>query len=206
MELSAAKACVWKDKNPTYSHQYLLPVVSAIGCKLNPTRVLDVGTGNGTALPTWQKQGWRICAVEPDRAGYEIASTCEFADVRQLGVGDALPAEWRNVFDLVICLEVVEHLFNPHLLVKTADEALKTGGYALVSTPYHGYFKNLALSLMDKWDFHHHPGTLGGHIKFWSKPTLKALFQQGGFEAVSFHGAGRLPYLWNSMIWVFRKA
>jgi 2-polyprenyl-3-methyl-5-hydroxy-6-metoxy-1,4-benzoquinol methylase len=205
MEISTAKACVWTNKQPTYSHQYLLPVVAPLGCSLNPKRVLDVGTGNGTALPTWLDQGWQVCAMEPDSGGYKIAKTYEGVDVRQLGVGDALPPEWQNAFDLVICLEVVEHLFNPHLLVQTAHEALKTGGYALVSTPYHGYLKNLALSLMDKWDFHHHPGTLGGHIKFWSKPTLKALFESGGFDAVSFHGAGRLPYLWNSMIWVFRK-
>jgi len=144
--------------------------------------------------------------MEPDRGGYEIARSYETATVRQLGVGDALPPEWCEAFDLVLSLEVVEHLFDPYQLVKTALDALKPGGHAIISTPYHGYLKNLALSVLDKWDFHHHPGLVGGHIKFWSKPTMKALFERGGFKAVSFHGAGRLPYLWNSMVWVFQKA
>jgi 2-polyprenyl-3-methyl-5-hydroxy-6-metoxy-1,4-benzoquinol methylase len=205
VNISTAKACVWRDKNPTYSHQYLLPLVASLGSRLAPGKVLDVGTGNGTALPTWLQQGWEVCAIEPDKEGYEIARSFEGTQVRQLGVGDPLPTEWVGAFDLVICLEVVEHLFDPHQLVKTAQEALKTGGYALISTPYHGYLKNLALSVVDKWDFHHHPDVVGGHIKFWSKPTLKALFEKGGFKAVSFHGAGRLPYLWNSMVWVFQK-
>ena len=143
--------------------------------------------------------------MEPDVEGYTIAKTVEGIDVRQLGVGEELPEEWRNAFDTVICMEVVEHLFDPHLLVQTANEALRDGGHAIISTPYHGYLKNLALSVVDKWDFHHHPLRVGGHIKFWSKPTLKALFEKGGFKAVSFHGAGRLPYLWNSMVWVFQK-
>jgi 2-polyprenyl-3-methyl-5-hydroxy-6-metoxy-1,4-benzoquinol methylase len=143
--------------------------------------------------------------MEPDLEGYRIAKDVAEADVRQLGVGDPLPQEWRHAFDLVISMEVVEHLFDPHLLVQTANEALRDGGYAIISTPYHGYLKNLALSVVDKWDFHHHPLRVGGHIKFWSKPTLKALFEKGGFKAVSFHGAGRLPYLWNSMVWVFQK-
>lgn len=206
MNFSTARACVWTDKNPTYSHSYLLPLVTSLGRSLKPVKVLDVGTGNGSALPTWLQQGWQVCAMEPDRGGYELARSYENVTVRQLGVGDALPPEWCEAFDLVLCLEVVEHLFDPYALVKTALEALRPGGHAIVSTPYHGYLKNLALSVLDKWDFHHHPGQIGGHIKFWSKPTLRALFEKGGFKAVSFHGAGRLPYLWNSMVWVFQKS
>jgi 2-polyprenyl-6-hydroxyphenyl methylase/3-demethylubiquinone-9 3-methyltransferase len=204
---STPKATDWKryNKNPTNSHQYLLPLVASLGRRLAPRKVLDIGTGNGASLPTWLEQGWKVCATEPDREGYEIARSFEGVDVRQLGVGDLLPAEWRNAFDLVICLEVVEHLFDPHQLVKVSRDTLKPGGYAIISTPYHGYVKNLALSLVDKWDFHHHPDVAGGHIKFWSKPTLKALFEKNGFKAVSFHGAGRLPHLWKSMVWVFLR-
>ena len=150
------------------------------------------------------------CRLGSSRAGRfaqwsPIAKTVEEVDVRQLGVGEELPAQWRNAFDTVICMEVVEHLFDPHQLVNTTRYALQDDGYAIISTPYHGYLKNLALSLVDKWDFHHHPLRVGGHIKFWSKATLRTLFEKGGFKAVSFHGAGRLPYLWNSMVWVFQK-
>ena len=107
--------------------------------------------------------------------------------------------------DLIICLEVVEHLFNPQLLVETARNVLKPGGHVIISTPYHGYLKNLALALFNKWDFHHHPERVGGHIKFWSSSTLRSLFEKDSFRAVQFRGAGRAPYLWNSMIWVFQK-
>jgi 2-polyprenyl-3-methyl-5-hydroxy-6-metoxy-1,4-benzoquinol methylase len=199
------KACDWKTMRPTYSQAYLLPLIVRLGKPLAPQAVLDVGTGNGAALPTWVAQGWKVCAIEPDREGCELARGVQGADVRQLGVGNPLPYEWQSTFDLVISMEVVEHLFDPHLLVKTVQDALKPGGHVIVTTPYHGYLKNLALSVVDKWDFHHHPLRVGGHIKFWSKPTLKALFEKGGFKAVSFHGAGRLPYLWNSMVWVFQK-
>jgi len=196
----------WKTLAQPYNYSYLAPLVCALGQRLGARRVLDIGAGNGYALPTWIKQGWTVCAMEPDAEGYKIAKTAKGADVRQLGVGEELPGEWRNAFDTVICMEVVEHLFDPHQLVKTTCDALQGDGYAIISTPYHGYLKNLALSLADKWDFHHHPLRVGGHIKFWSKPTLRALFEKGGFKAVSFHGAGRLPYLWNSMVWVFQKS
>jgi hypothetical protein len=40
----------------------------------------------------------------------------------------------------------------------------------------------------------------GGHIKFWSKKTLSELLKREGFEVIDFHGVGRLPYLWKSMV------
>lgn len=111
----------------------------------------------------------------------------------------------EHVFDAAISTEVVEHLFAPHLLPRFAREALRPAGYLIVSTPYHGYVKNLVLSMLDKWDFHHGPLWHGGHIKFWSRRTLSLLLEQNGFKVVEFHGVGRLPFLWKSMILVARK-
>lgn len=53
METYTAKACGWTSKQPTYSHQCLLPVVAPLGRSFNPTGVLDVGAANATALPMW---------------------------------------------------------------------------------------------------------------------------------------------------------
>lgn len=81
---------------------------------------------------------------------------------------------------------------------------LKPGGVLIVSTPYHGYLKNLALSLADKWDDHHTPFWDGGHIKFWSRRTLSEFLRREGFEVLGFHDVGRLPFLWKSVILVGR--
>jgi 2-polyprenyl-6-hydroxyphenyl methylase/3-demethylubiquinone-9 3-methyltransferase len=65
--------------------------------------------------------------------------------------------------------------------------------------------KNLALSIAGAWDAHHHPLVDGGHIKFWSRRTLAQLLSDEGFEEVAFQGAGRLPFLWKSMILMARR-
>jgi hypothetical protein len=85
-----------------------------------------------------------------------------------------------------------------------ARKLLPVGGYLVISTPYHGYLKNIALSIFNKWDKHHTVLWHGGHIKFWSRKTLTQLLQDNGFEVVGFVGAGRFPYLWKSMILVAR--
>ena len=53
---------------------------------------------------------------------------------------------------------------------------------------------------MNKWDDHHTVLWDDGHIKFWSKKTLTKLLEEFGFTVTNFKGAGRLPYLWKSMV------
>jgi 2-polyprenyl-6-hydroxyphenyl methylase/3-demethylubiquinone-9 3-methyltransferase len=101
----------------------------------------------------------------------------------------------------VLCMEVIEHVYFPHRLARTLFELCDPGALAIVSTPYHGYCKNLALSLVPgAWDRHHHPLSDHGHIKFWSERTLRSLLLQAGFTAVRFKRAGRIPALAKSLI------
>jgi hypothetical protein len=75
----------------------------------------------------------------------------------------------------------------------------------VITTPYHGYWKNLALAVSGKLEGHFTALWDGGHIKFWSRRTLTRLLTDEGFEVTGFSGAGRIPYLWKSMILVARK-
>lgn len=194
----------WTSDGAEQSHSYLLPATIRLLKKHDVQSLLDIGTGNGSNIPAWQASNIRVAAMEPDEEGFNFARQYKGADVRKFGVGEPIPTEWEEAFDAVISLEVVEHLFDPIELVKTSKQTLKKGGIAIISTPYHGYWKNLALALADKWDHHHHPIKTGGHIKFWTRRSLSDLFTNQGFKEVSFEGVGRLPYLWKSMIMVFR--
>jgi len=195
----------WKSDQENPSNAYLIePVLHALE-KYQCKSMLDIGTGNGATIPIWLSQNLKVAAMEPDEEGFSFSKKHTGADVRQLGVQDELPVEWHSAFDAVVSLEVIEHLFNPYQLRDAISLLLRKGGVAIVSTPYHGYFKNLALAIAGKWDFHHHPERVGGHIKFWSKKTLISMFVKGGFKLLSVQGAGRMPLLWKSMILVFEK-
>jgi hypothetical protein len=78
--------------------------------------------------------------------------------------------------------------------------ATSPGGKFICTTPYHGYLKNLAISLAGGWDKHADPLFDGGHIKLFSRRTLSALMAEAGFRKLEFRGAGRYPYFWKSMI------
>ena len=42
----------------------------------------------------------------------------------------------------------------------------------------------------------------GGHIKFFGRRTLGQLLEAEGFRVEAFHGVGRMPYLWKSMLMI----
>ena len=126
-------------------------------------------------------------------------------DLRLGSAYDDLAADFGQ-WPFVLCLEVVEHVYFPHRLARTLSELCEPGGLAIVSTPYHGYWKNLALSLVPgAWDRHHHPLSDHGHIKFWSIPTLGALLSSAGFREISFMRVGRIGLLAKAMIAVAGK-
>src|SRR5690606_31358887 len=106
-------------------------------------------------------------------------------------------------FDTIISTEVIEHLYDPRAFIDFCVNILRknnNGGQLILSTPYHGYIKNLCLAIAGKWDSHANPLWDGGHIKLWSRKTLTQLLEEKGFEVTAFKGCGRLPYLWKSML------
>lgn len=205
MEPQIAQKYGWKRSSAEKSHSYLIPSVLDLLELETGSAVLDIGTGNGSTLPIWLGEGWHVSGMEPDEEGFNFASNWSEVDLKKIGVEDPIPEEWVERFDGAVSLEVVEHLFNPAALAKFAFDCLKPGGAFVISTPYHGYLKNLALAVFGKWDFHHHPNRVGGHIKFWSKNTLTKLLVDAGFVNIRFTGSGRIPLLWKSMVLVANK-
>ncbi len=193
----------WITAEPRCSAAYLTPGVIALAGSVGAgTRVLDIGCGNGAMAGEFLKLGCTVVGIDASEAGIDVARrTYPGATfVRAEIIDDILPILGQPPFDLVISTEVVEHLYNPHAWARCAFNALRPGGRLVCSTPYHGYLKNLAISIFNGWDRHNEPLQTGGHIKFFSRATLSALLEGAGFVDLRFRGAGRTASLWMSMI------
>ena len=191
------------------SSHYLLPVVAELLKDLPPNAIIaDLGCGNGSFLGQLQGHGFELHGFEMSQSGLAEAVKAypairfEYADLTV----DLTSHELAGKCDVVISTEVVEHVFLPRLYAKNCHHFVKPGGLLIISTPYHGYLKNLVMALFAKLDAHFTALWDYGHIKFWSKRTLTLLLEEAGFEVLRFFGAGRVPYLWKSMILVARKS
>jgi 2-polyprenyl-3-methyl-5-hydroxy-6-metoxy-1,4-benzoquinol methylase len=193
----------WTSAAGPTSCGYIAPRVISVLQSLQVKRVLDLGSGNGALCGQLATRGFDVCGVDFDQQGVDLARTkYPQAAFHRFGVQDD-PRELLSLeepFDAVVSTEVIEHLYSPHHLPAFARGVLRQGGKLLVTTPYHGYLKNVAISLAGKWDHHHTALWHGGHIKFWSRKTLGQLLAAEGFSIEEFSGVGRLPYLWKSMV------
>jgi 2-polyprenyl-3-methyl-5-hydroxy-6-metoxy-1,4-benzoquinol methylase len=199
----------WASAQPTCAHAYLMPSVRQILAdgltKGRAKRVFDLGCGNGATARALAAEGWEVAGVDPSQEGIAHARASGL-DLHLGSAYDDLAAAFGQ-WPFVLCLEVVEHVYFPHRLARTLFELCEPRGLAIVSTPYHGYWKNLALSLVPgAWDRHHHPLNDHGHIKFWSIPTLRALLAMAGFERMSFMRVGRIAPIAKAVIAIAAKA
>ncbi|MCI0745609.1 MAG: class I SAM-dependent methyltransferase [Verrucomicrobia subdivision 3 bacterium] len=203
MVSSGYKDYGFRSADPSHMHRRFMPHVLALAGELKPqTRVLDVGCGNGFTCGEFLKRGCNVVGIDLSRQGIEIARKAH-----PQGRFEVLPADDRLLenlgeepFDIVVSTEVVEHLYDPRSYARGCFRALKSGGRYICTTPYHGYVKNLVLALLGKWDTHANPLWDGGHIELWSRATLSTLLLESGFTNIQFRAAGRVRWLWMTMI------
>ena len=193
------------------SNSYLLPVLRECLRECQEP-ILDLGCGNGWIARELLKAGLDVYGVDASASGVQIANSVASGRFFQLDVQSGqLPQELDSIsFNTVISTEVIEHLYDPRSFIDFARQILVRGGRSsgklVVTTPYHGYLKNLIIALSGGMDAHFTALWDGGHIKFFSRATLETLLKERGFIVERFEGAGRLPYLWKSMLIASRVA
>lgn len=189
--MSEYKEYGYGDAEPNHAHHYIIPNLFKLIEDKKPSFILDIGCGNGSLARILEQNGYEnIYGTDASAQGIEIAKRNgeNRFFVQDLNSSE-LPDDLKAVpFKVIISTEVIEHLYNPdEFIVFCKNILLKNGGGELIlSTPYHGYLKNLILSVFNKWDHHHTVFWQGGHIKFWSKKTLSQLLTNHGFTVTAF--------------------
>ena len=209
--LSDISGYKYSDARNSHSHAYLLPTVKAELARIreksssSELQLFELGCGNGSLAAVLTDDGWNVAGVDPSVEGIKIANSNYPLLRLEIGsASDDLAARFGR-FPAVISLEVVEHVYAPRDYAATIYDLLKPGGTAIISTPYHGYLKNLALAASGKMDEHFTALWDHGHIKFWSIQTLTFLLQEAGFQNIRFVRVGRVPALAKSMIAVAQR-
>ena len=192
----------YRDAEPTWANAYLWPVLKSEVSKRSwsEKRAFDLGCGNGATCQMLHEIGFQVTGIDVSREGIEQAQRA-YPQVRVeiASCYDDLVARF-GTFPLVISLEVIEYCTDPRAFAKSFLSLIAPNGLGFLSTPYHGYLKNLSLSLANKWDSHHDALCNRGPIKFFSIPTLRALLEEAGAQRIDFRRVGRIGPLARSMV------
>lgn len=139
-----------------------------------PGKVLDVGCGNGVRLHRLRKIGW-----EPQ--GQEVDSTSAAVAERDLGIPvyvgtlDSAPFPEAS-FDAVISNHVLEHVYEPEMLLRDAWRFVKPGGILVFIMPNASAYLHRVYG--DDWKGLDPPR----HLRLFTPLSLIALAHRAGME------------------------
>jgi SAM-dependent methyltransferase len=134
--------------------------------------------------------GWRTRAV-----GIELHAPAAAAARRhceRVVVGDA---EWLidqaldgSTFDLVLCLDVLEHMVDPWQFLRRLGERLPTGALLIASLPNVRHYKvSLPLLLEGRFDYERAGVLDQTHLRFFTRRSVLRLFSRPPFAVTSIH-------------------
>ena len=151
---------------------------------LPPSRLLDVGCGDGRFLLQMRKLGWETCGVDFDAKAIELIRQRHGLDVR---AGELASHQFSDdTFDALTMSHVIEHVFDPVALLAEARRILKPGGRLVATTP-NG--RSMGRQLFREYWFGMDPPR---HIQLFSARSLAACARRAGFaQSKSITSAGR---------------
>lgn len=106
---------------------------------LNGLRVLDVGCGGGILADAMARKGANVLGIDLAGKALKVAQLhaleAQTEGVRYQEISaEALALEQPGSFDVVTCMEMLEHVPDPSLVVKACATLVKPGGHVFFST------------------------------------------------------------------------
>jgi 2-polyprenyl-6-hydroxyphenyl methylase/3-demethylubiquinone-9 3-methyltransferase len=117
---------------------------------LEGLEILDIGCGGGILSEPLAAMGARMTSIDPAPNNIEVAR--RHAEKTGLSIeyicttAESLAAEGRN-FDAVLTMEVIEHVRDPKVFLRSASSMLRPGGI-LVAATLNRTLKSFALAIV----------------------------------------------------------
>ena len=172
------------------------------GWKLNNSKILDIGSGQGGAVLEALKRGANAFGIEPGKEFAKLSrmrlknSGYSSESIIETGAED-LPFE-DNYFDYVISLQVLEHVSDPLPILEEIYRVLKPGGECWISCENYLSFQEQHyrvgwLPLLPKWIGSKYlkfigrdPYFLQNYVYYTTYPQIWSLSNKVGFKNITY--------------------
>ena len=184
-------------KADTGLHEQIADIVRTtlpIGAK-----ILDYGAGEGALSQRLYDMGYEVDSVDIEQEHFKAQTRFDKLDFNNNSAVAAFCEKHSGAFDLVLGIEVIEHVHNPWKYIQDLSHMTAPDGYILISTPnitswysrVNFFFKGRFHQFEDS-DRHY------GHINPVSADELQMICEHFGLVVDKIVPGGWLPRLWLS--------
>lgn len=145
-------------------------------------RVLDVACSRGYLGKLIKDRGNYVAGVDVSHTAADIARTV-LDDVYVFDIQDNWPSELTNgSYNLVVLAAIIEHVFDPVLLLKSVATVLKPDGKIILTTPNFFSWRNRLRFLFGRFRYTEQGDFDFGHIRWFDYRYLREVLTESGFE------------------------
>lgn len=154
-------------------------------------KVLDVGCATGLLGKKLRKQKppQYLAGIEKDKQMAKIAKRfyhkviiCDLEQIKKLSFK-------KKYFDVIVLSDVLEHLKDPLLTLKTIIPYLKENGFLLISVPNIAFISLRLALLFGKFDYDSKGGLLDErHLRFFTRSGIIRLLKQANLKIIFLNG------------------
>ncbi len=171
------------------------------------SKVLDLGCGNGDFLLEIKKRQHGAFLKGLDYSMSEVKEArSRGLEVNFGDFGEGIEMD-KSSFDIINASEIIEHLYNPDLMLSESNRVLKKGGYLILSTPNLCAWFNRILLPIGVQPLFLEPSTKSklvgagflkkfkkesqpvGHVRIFTLQALKDMLEMNGFKIMKVKGA-----------------
>lgn len=163
---------------------------------LSQRKVLDVGCGGGILCEAMARLGAKVTGLDVEIAAIEAARTHARSQQLPIKYQFSPVEEFSGTFEVITCMEMLEHVVDPQRIISHCARLLKPGGKLFLST-INRTFKAYALAIVAaEYLLGLLPRQTHDFAKFIKPSELATMARAEGFELIGLSGMAYNP--WNN--------
>jgi 2-polyprenyl-6-hydroxyphenyl methylase/3-demethylubiquinone-9 3-methyltransferase len=158
-------------------------------------KILDVGCGGGILSETLAREGAQVTGIDAEQDAILIAQNHAVQENLQIEyICTPIETMEEAFFDAIVCMEMLEHVADPALVINHCARLLKHEGYLFLSTINRTLAAYGAAVIAAEYILQLLPKQTHDFTKFIKPGELDSMARDAGFELIGLEGMSYNPF------------